>query len=223
MIRALRQFIVLCLFALCGALAAHATAENAQSSEEASLEFLVTNDLPFLENMDMWKAQLNKPGSEGFTPLHWAAYLGRLNIARKLIDAGAIVDSRSVNDGKTPLHFAAQGQDYKMVELLINTGANVNVRDNLGFTPLHSASSSYYVELLASAGADVNARNNEQSTPLIIAVHFNRLQIVTALLKAGAYVNSRDRNGNTPLDWAEHVRNIPMADALIRAGGQKSR
>lgn len=223
MVRALRQFIVLCLFALCGALAAYASAENPQNSEP-SLEFVVENDLPdFLDNMDVWKTQINKPGSGGLTPLHWAAYLGRLNIARKLIDAGAIVDSRGVGGGKTPLHYATQGQDYKMVQLLINKGADVNAGDNMGFTPLHNSSSSFYVKRLVSAGADVNARNNEQSTPLHIAVYQDHLPRVMALLKAGAYVNARNRNGNTPLDWAESAGNIPIADALIQAGGKKSR
>jgi hypothetical protein len=34
---------------------------------------------------------------EGWTALHVAAYEGRLAIAQKLIDSGAVVDARTVN------------------------------------------------------------------------------------------------------------------------------
>lgn len=62
----------------------------------------------------------------------------------------------------------------EVVKLLLSTrDVDINISDNLGFTPLNSAAGSGHgniVELLIESGARVNVTNNEGDTPLHSAV-----------------------------------------------------
>lgn len=65
---------------------------------------------------------------------------------------------------KTVLHLAAQSGRVAQSEILLSNGLMVNVRDNLGNTPLHDALNSHSLdvaELLLSNGADWRMENNQ--------------------------------------------------------------
>jgi ankyrin repeat protein len=93
-----------------------------------------------------------------------------LNQIRKAIFDGADVNYRDVCDN-TPLHKATNIKFASAIELLIKNGANVNVQNDLGYTPLMNviASGSWMfskdtrgkksISLLIDAGADLNYRN----------------------------------------------------------------
>jgi ankyrin repeat protein len=95
---------------------------------------------------------------DGFTALHLAAFFGKIEIARALIDAGARVDAYTTNDlANQPLHAAAAGRNVEICRLLLAGGADVNATQHGGFTPLHEAAQhgdDEMVELFLSAGAD---------------------------------------------------------------------
>jgi ankyrin repeat protein len=70
--------------------------------------------------------------------------LSRLRLAVKSSDTmgvreilGATPDLLNHRDekGATPLHWAAEVQDLSVVAALIDLGADVNIKDNLGYTP----------------------------------------------------------------------------------------
>ena len=52
-------------------------------------------------------ADVNHLDWGGFTPLHRAAFDGRVEVARLLLDAGAKVNQQDAIGGRTPLHQAA--------------------------------------------------------------------------------------------------------------------
>jgi 26S proteasome non-ATPase regulatory subunit 10 len=72
---------------------------------------------------------------------------------------------------------------------------DINVRDERGWTPLHSAASAgqaQLVKLLADARADVNAFDNEGRSPLVLATENGHLDSIMALFEHNADVNLSD-------------------------------
>ncbi len=76
---------------------------------------------------------LTQEGEWGGTPLHWAAWNGRVDMVRLLLDAGAPVNVRDTRYGSSPIAWCAHGsrfcdrandEDYPaIVHLLIDAGA----------------------------------------------------------------------------------------------------
>ena len=97
--------------------------------------------------------------SDGFTPLHLAAFLGTAECAAILLSVGA--DPAAVASGGMtvqPLHSAAASGNVEIARLLLDTGAPVDATQSGGFTPLHEAARSgktALVDLLLAHGADV--------------------------------------------------------------------
>ncbi len=85
-------------------------------------------------------AAVNAWAYDGWTPLHLAAFFGRADAARMLLDAGADVHAVSRNSlTNTPLHAAAAGKHAEVALLLLEHGARSNVDDAGGYTPLQIA------------------------------------------------------------------------------------
>ena len=106
---------------------------------------------------------------DGFTALHLAAFFGKTEVARRLVQAGAAVNVYSANDFHVqPLHSAAAGRHIEICRLLIAGGADVDARQRHGYTPLHAAAQNGDVELLElllSAGANPSIAKDDGETP----------------------------------------------------------
>ena len=106
---------------------------------------------------------------DGFTALHLAAFFGKAESARSLLDAGAEVNVYSRNDFNVQaLHSAAAGRHLEVCRILVAGGADVNAAQNSGYTPLHEAAQHgdiELVELFLSAGADPSTRMDNGQTP----------------------------------------------------------
>lgn len=117
---------------------------------------------------------LQAHNTDGWTPLHLAAFFGQRELAQALLDAGAQVDARSTNAMKnTPLHAAAAGGKTDLVQLLLQHGADVSARQEGGWTALHAAAQAGnrpMVELLIAHSADVQARAANHQSPLDLAM-----------------------------------------------------
>jgi ankyrin repeat protein len=116
--------------------------------------------------VDTWSA-------DGWQPLHLAAYFGRVEAARAVLDADAVVDEPSRNAlAVLPLHAAAAGGHSELVWLLIASDAPVNARQPGGYTALHSAArngDAESVRALLSAGADPTLAADDGTTPASLA------------------------------------------------------
>lgn len=119
------------------------------------------------------RSVINLWSADGWQPIHLAAYFGRAEAARLLLDADAEVAEPSHNDlAVQPLHAAAAGRHPELVWLLIASDAPVDARQRGGWTPLHSAAANgdlESVQALLSAGADSSAANNDGRTPIELA------------------------------------------------------
>jgi hypothetical protein len=142
-------------------------------------------------------------GQHNWTALQAAAYRGRVNVVRRLLAAGAQVDSDD-GFGAAPLMFAIDRSEdipdkQKCTLLLLQAGANVNLRRKA------------YID-------DVGG-----STPLHLAILERNVDLVKALLAKGADVNAKRDDGSTPLDIADPTRVPPeIIDALLAAGARRS-
>jgi uncharacterized protein len=136
------------------------------------------------------RALVSGLSSDGWTPLHLAAFFGKEDAARALLNKGAAVDARSTNAMQnTPLHAAAAGKHAVVVKLLIDNGANVNARQHGGWTAMHAAAQTGDIEMaqaLVAAGADVLARAENNQSPLDIALTKGQQAMVDFLEAHGA-------------------------------------
>ena len=119
----------------------------------------------------------------GWTPLHYAAKRGQLEICELLIQHDANVNVKD-NLRRTPLHRAASWGYLEICELLIKHGADVNTKDKYKWTQLHFATSWGHLEiceLLIQHGADVNAISKHGWMPLYEAAKRRHLEICEVL------------------------------------------
>ena len=98
--------------------------------------------------------------ADGFTALHFAAYLGGAAAVRVLLGAGADVHAVARNDMRVqPLHSAAALGDLEACRMLLDAGADPNAAQQGGFVPLDEAvltKNDALAELLRARGAQLS-------------------------------------------------------------------
>jgi ankyrin repeat protein len=131
------------------------------------------------------------PGA--WTPLHWAAGNGHVDVVKVMLAGKAKVDAKN-SFGSTPLHRAVGANHEEVVKILLAGKADVNARDaSDGWTPLHHAV--------------VNGRKD----------------LAEFLLANQADVNVEANDGWTPLRWAEEKGHKDVAELLLNHGGKDTR
>ncbi len=136
--------------------------------------------------------------SDGWTPLHLAAFFGRSGTVAMLIAAGAELEARSANYmANTPLCAAIAGKtDAATISTLLEAGANASATVASGVRPLH---------LAASRGAT---------------------GIVNDLLRRGARADVTTDDGKTAAQFAAergHPEVAAMLEAVARGGVTSAR
>jgi ankyrin repeat protein len=125
-------------------------------------------------------ANPNNRGIEGsWTSLHAAAYFGRVEVSRLLLQYNADIYANT-NEGWTPLHVAAQHEHVNVARLLLEHGADVNARDNSRNTSLLGAVKRGSPEcrrlelarLLVEHGANIDAEDDEGRTAFQVASEY---------------------------------------------------
>jgi hypothetical protein len=165
----------------------------------------------------------------GDTPLHLAAAGHRVEIARRLLSAGADPNAIQNHRRSGPLHYAADGcpgtgpfnanRQVETIRLLVEAGAEIDAQDKNGATALHRAvrtRCAAAVRWLLKAGADPSLRNKPGSTAFHLAVQntgrggsgsedakVGQRQIIEEFLAAGLSVGLKDGKGKTVLECAK--------------------
>lgn len=143
-----------------------------------------------LQKIENDPALLESRNSDGWTPLHLAAFFGHPELLKKLIDKGALVNARSGNSMQnTPLHAAVAGGKAEIVRLLAERGADVNAQQHGGWTALHGAAQSgnrEMVEVLVAHGADLKARAVNNQSALDLALQKGHEPVAALLEQLGA-------------------------------------
>jgi ankyrin repeat protein len=87
-------------------------------------------------------AKLIKKGADvnktGWTPLHYAATKGQVEVIKLLLENYAYIDAESPN-GSTPLMMASMYGSPQAVKLLLDEGADPLLKNQIGLTALQFA------------------------------------------------------------------------------------
>lgn len=130
----------------------------------------------------------NVYGDDGYQPLHLAAKFGHLDVVNFLLNAGAWVNSASVNKLRaTPLLSAVAAGHVDVAYRLLDAGADPNARQSGDISPLHISAQNGQVEmvrLLLDYGANLEIKNLDRKTPLNLASEKGFTE-VAMLLKSG--------------------------------------
>lgn len=168
------------------------------------------------ENLD-----INKPDTQGLTPLLWAVQEGNEELVSKLIDKGANLNSTYPKGGLTPIMKAILKKKPDIAIKLIEKGANIDIKNKNGDTALIISilvNLPDIANILIDKGANINDKNTFGDNPLILAISRNLPNIANRLIDKGADINIQDKLGDTSLMYAIS-RNLPdIVDKLIERG-----
>ncbi|WP_265039233.1 ankyrin repeat domain-containing protein [Wolbachia endosymbiont (group A) of Yponomeuta plumbellus] len=160
---------------------------------------------------------INDTDKQGYTPLRYAAWRGRLEVAKFLIEeyANSIF---KYNNGSTLPCNASLGNHLDIIKCSMGEKNILEIRDNGGRVPLHYAAYNgkldvvkYFVD---EGKVDVNLRDNDGQVPLHSASWSGHLDVVEYLISKGADINAKDKDGKTPLDVATDQKHNDVVGCL---------
>jgi len=117
--------------------------------------------------------------------------------------------------------FSVVDGNITSVLTLIDNGVDVNLRTEVGCTPLMIAvqNNRELISLvLLRSGADVNAANKYGWTALMFAVKGSYIGCIKTMLENGAEVNIKNDGGWTPLIWAAAHGDVEVVKLLLKNG-----
>ncbi|KAM0256388.1 hypothetical protein ACHAQJ_005039 [Trichoderma viride] len=167
-----------------------------------------------------FQPRVNIEAKNEITPLHKAAWSGKTDVVKRLLDLGADIEARNKHDN-TPLHDAARSGKTDMVKLLLDRGADIEAKNKRNNTPLHDAAQSGksdMVKLLLDQGANMEAKGNNGNVPLHDAAWNGKANVVRLLLGQGANIGVEDNNGDSPLHLAVKNGKADVVKLLVDQG-----
>ena len=121
-------------------------------------------------------------------PLKLCIHIGCLDLATKLLDAGANPNYR-FDGGTSPLLLTLENGYFDLAQKMVDCGAEVNIRNDKGWTPLIWAAvkgDKQIVEFLLKNAADIHVKNNDGWNAAAGAFFKNNQDIADILLEKGA-------------------------------------
>lgn len=181
-----------------------------------------------------------------FSQMIYAAITkGDISAISALLQKGADINSKIVENGLTPLMIATKTNNAQVVRYLITKGADLNIKSNNGRTALHIATMNNLFDMFAilvKAGAQVDIKDNNDKIALeyvsptrmdaysleIAEASKNRESILLDMVKLGnlntvnylldeseVNIDAQNENGDTPLIIATKANNEQMVGLLL--------
>jgi len=166
-------------------------------------------------------ADPNSENDQGHTPLSIALAQWDPHEAMivELLKAGGDPNGKTPN-GTPFIHKAIERDMFEVLKALIEHAADPNSKDGYGHTPLSvvfandDPDETMIIELI-KAGGDPNGKTPDGTPFIHMAIEWDKLEILKALIAHGASVNILDDLGKPPLLYAE---NEATAKVLLEAG-----
>ena len=144
------------------------------------------------------------------SPLLLAAGSGAVDAFVFLVENGADIHLRNLNDRDALFMMVMYAQDTRaisvMVDLMITHGGDVDAPDSSGSSALHeccSSSITHSIDILVAAGADINRPHSISGlTPLQICCSLEEphAETIRSVLDQGAFPNPKTSTGLTAMD-----------------------
>ncbi|XP_043521372.1 probable protein S-acyltransferase 23 isoform X2 [Frieseomelitta varia] len=171
-------------------------------------ELVEKNGLNVLSARDEW----------GYTPAHWAALDGNIEVMRYLIERNGPVDLSCLGtQGPRPIHWACRKGHSAIVQLLLKAGVAVNAADFKGLTPLMTAcmfGKFATAAFLLGSGALGHLTDINGDTALHWAAYKGHAELIRLLMYSGVDLQKPDYFGSTPLHLACLSRNVSCVKIL---------
>lgn len=160
--------------------------------------------------------------AEGYSALHFASYYNRPQATKLLLEAKANVNERCGNLELTPLWFATLPE---IITLLLNANADPTIVNKYGTTPLHKIECLPCLEVYLQHGAPIDIKNQSGWTPIhsmSASMSFSEVGAMVRLLNSRGYnleiesddgwtsgqlIRTREPHYNVPLNFPQ--RTIP--------------
>jgi len=172
--------------------------------------------LPMMELFHRYGADVNHVNRLGEQALQHAAWRGKLDAVRWLVERGARIN----REGRewSALHYAVFAGHEDVVDFLLGRGADINALSTNGSTPLMMAAREGREAIagkLLRAGADRDVVNEQGENALHWAMRHNNLSIARRIGGTERFAVAATR---PPANWGAPVRSQPApdrADALM--------
>ncbi len=163
---------------------------------------------------------INLINNYGYTPLSLACSENNFELAKLLIEHGAIVNTKY---DPNPLLLTCSKGHLDMVKFLVEEhNADIHGLNNAALFYAANAGQLEVVKYLISKKAKVNEVYNEEGyTPLMAATSFGRADVVAYLLSQKANVKAKTKEGKTALYFANYHKYTDIIELLKQAGAKK--
>lgn len=198
------------------------------SSGSSALRFALDSDTPqsaCLELVDLFLEAGTDidivDERQGRNFMHFAAERNNAAAVRRLLAAGAKIDTQTAKMPATPLAFTARYNAVDVLQLLYEEGADINTSQNNGITPLLMAVGFNVHQgqaMLLRLGADY-LRDSQGTTILQAAAESGDEKTLETLARFGLKgldVKARDKNGLTAREEFE-TREQPVTEQVRAA------
>ncbi len=166
------------------------------------------------------KPDTRTKNEDAVTPLFAAAFYGRTEVMRMLLDAGA--DKSAVMKGTwktfTPIFAACLNDQAEAMAFLAEKGVDIDatIRDERSL--LHEAARVNAVKVtkwLLARGQSATRPNKDKQTPLMYAAANGNTDVMNALFEAKAPVSTKDASGAVAMHAAAHGGSVEAMQLLL--------
>ncbi|MEQ1905363.1 MAG: ankyrin repeat domain-containing protein [Pirellulaceae bacterium] len=163
----------------------------------------------------------------GRTPLFYACYHGRFDVAKILLEFGANPNHRDIDNFSLLFLLILIKHDHAENGFLFLADHGADIFEKLNDNSfLHLSARSNFLRVmtyLLEKGVDPNiCPDASLYSPLHVAARHGNLEACKLLVEYGADVNSRNIEGFTPLDNAKIYNRDSVIDYLNRIGARSS-